>query len=203
MDEQQTNDNPGSIICPCQYCAEYITFIFNQAGTTMKCPRCSEITKLFVPITPIRSVERESSEDWKHIPHGAWENEPISEKQKGMFLLYGIHLKEGLTKGAAAKLIDLAIGSGATPSISSQAAGGRIFAKARLDALTTEISKAIRVIGDETAPITQLKETKKKVKQSVKELTDIIDKRIEGIQSTNRDQRSAILIQSLRDRGLI
>ena len=175
----------------------------------IKCPHCFEATKLFVPITPIVTVqttqiaESKSSEDWKHIPHGEWENEPMSEKQKGMFLLYGIHLKDGLTKGAAARLIDSAITSGATPSISNQAAGGKIFAKARLEELTNEISKAILVIGDETAPISKLKETKKKVKISVKELTDMIDKRIVGVQSTNRDHRSAILIQSLRDRGLI
>lgn len=119
---------------------------------------------------------------------GPWMDEPMTEKQKAMFILYGMQPKDGMTKGEAAQLIDAAINSGIRPNNETQSKVGELFWKIRLNDVIKEISDSTKTVGDETATITSLKITKRNVKATFKTLTDIIDRRIETIQNINREE---------------
>ena len=174
--------------CPCQHCNGHIEFDVSYAGMSVKCPHCFEPTRLFIPQTPLAQEAELATRHAPNIETGAWVNDPMTEKQKAMFVLYGIALKDGLTKGEASKLIDNAIQSGIEPNKENQLKGNELFGKIRLNEIVGEITEAIKIIGDETATITKLKEAKKRVKISVKSLTDIIDRRIEDKQAENREK---------------
>jgi phage FluMu protein Com len=188
--------------CPCQHCNGHIEFDVSYAGMSVKCPHCFETAKLFVPEIPLAKETNVATHHVANIEDEAWMNDPMTEKQKAMFVLYGITLKEGLTKGEAAKLIDNAIQSGIKPNKENQLMGSELFGKIRLNEIVEEITEAIKIISDETVTITKLKETKKSVKESVKSLTDIIDRRIENKQEENREVRYQKTSQWLKEHGL-
>ena len=77
-----------------------------------------------------------------------------------------------------------------------------IFWKVRLNELVEEINHALMAIGNESVTITSLKETKKRVKESVRNLTDVIDKRIETIQGINREAKYERTSEWLRQHGI-
>jgi gas vesicle protein len=56
-------------------------------------------------------------------------------------------------------------------------------------------------ISDETATIKTLKETKKKLKESVQNFTELIDRRIDTIQDANREIRYEKTSDWLKERG--
>ena len=107
----------------------------------------------------------------------------MSDKQKAMCVLYGLEVHTPLTKGQAATIIDEAVLSGVKPTPENQAKAGVLFGHIRLKQIVQELTEAINIIGNEDANITTLKEAKKSIKDSVKALTDIIDKRIAGVRS--------------------
>jgi hypothetical protein len=197
----------------CERCQGKIEFDAEYAGVSIKCPHCFELTRLIPdesltqsaappvvqstppPIPPI-------PQPYNQIPDGPWMNAPMSEKQKAMLLLYGINFREGLTKGEASKLIDDAVQSGAKPTNENQTRAAEIFWKVRLNELVEEINSALTAIGNESATITSLKETKKRVKESVRSLTNVIDRRIQTIQDINREARYERDSEWLRQHGI-
>jgi gas vesicle protein len=130
-----------------------------------------------------------------------WKSDPMSEKQKAMLILYGVIFKEGLTKGEASQLIENAINSGAKPTVETQAKAGEIWGNYRMTKIVEEMAKAIDVISNESVTIKTLKETKKKVKESVSDFTELIDRRIETLQDVNREIRYEKTSDWLKEHG--
>jgi hypothetical protein len=192
----------------CEHCNGHIECDYDHSGVSVKCPHCFEVTKL-IPLQTQSSVPEQTTEsksDVDHfkdaIPAGEWMREPMSDKQKAMFILYGIPLKDGLTKGDASALIDNAIQAGIKPSKVNQAKASDLFGRIRVSETIDEINDAIRVIGDETATIKELKETKKKLKESIRKITELIDMRIQTNQDENREVRYEKTAQWLREHGI-
>jgi gas vesicle protein len=186
----------------CERCQGKIEFDAEYAGVSIKCPHCFEITRLIPDESLSVAPEPERNPTTNNqIPDGPWVNEPMSEKQKAMLTLYGINFREGLTKGEASKLIDDTVQTGAKPTNENQTRAAELFWKIRLNELVEEINGALTVIGNESETITSLKETKKRVKNSVRNLTDVIDKRIETIQNINREARHERTSEWLRQHG--
>ncbi len=196
--------------CSCEHCNGHIEFDDSFAGVPIVCPHCGSETKLRIqeslptpkiqpkttPIPPLPKTTPAIQQDTPHhsfsfqndIMPGPWMDEPMTEKQKAMFILYGMQPKDGMTKGEAAQLIDAAINSGIRPNNETQSKVGELFWKIRLNDVIKEISDSTKTVGDETATITSLKITKRNVKATFKTLTDIIDRRIETIQNINREE---------------
>lgn len=124
----------------------------------------------------------------------------MTEKQKGMFLLYEIPMQEGLSKRDAAILIDRAINT-TRPSIEGQRKASAVWGNYRLTKIIEEMTKAIEVLGDEATTVKKLKDTKRKVKEVVQSFTEMIDKRIETIQVENREIRYEKTDEWLKKRG--
>lgn len=164
----------------CQFCKGHIEYDSAYSGFSVKCPHCSSVTKL-VPDeavstpSPVPSPLPRQNE----VPEGPWVNDPMSDKQRAMLILHGVKFREPMTKGEASRLIDEALRSSPYPTNENQTKAAELFWKIRLNELVKDINDAITIVGDETATITKLRETKKAIKLSVSNLTDIIDKRIE------------------------
>ena len=167
--------------CSCQYCAGHLEFDDSHVDTVIKCPHCGNNTRLY------RSRQLSDSPvslpSQFPVPDGSWVDKPMSDKQKAMCVLYGLEVHTPLTKGQAATIIDEAVLSGVKPTPENQAKAGVLFGHIRLKQIVQELTEAINIIGNEDANITTLKEAKKSIKDSVKALTDIIDKRIAGVRS--------------------
>ena len=195
--------------CACKHCRGHIEFDDGIAGLPIVCPHCGSETNLYIPDAPlpIPKIQAETPPTIHGLENdimpGKWMDEPMSEKQKAMFILYGIESKDGVTKGEASQLIDNAMLAGTKPTNETQSKAGELFGKIRLNEIVIEITDAITIIGDETVTIKTLKVTKRNVKESVKKLTDIIDKRIETIQNQNREVRFEKTSEWLKERGLM
>src|ERR1700722_3620647 len=106
----------------CEHCNGGIEFDSGYAGITIVCPHCGSETKLLVSNEIGQSSKIQSEQGVNNtnadcdVLLGKWENEPMTEKQKAMFVLYGIVIRNGLTKGEASKLIEVAKQSGAAPT---------------------------------------------------------------------------------------
>ena len=191
--------------CSCQHCNGHIEFDNSHDGLSVKCPHCFEITKLVAPpAEPIAepAAQPRAGNNFRNSFMGdEWKSEPMSEKQKAMLILYGVIFKEGLTKGEASQLIDNAINSGAKPTVETQAKAGEIWGNYRLTKVVEEMTNAIEIISDDRATIKTLKETKKKLKESVQNFTELIDRRIETLQDVNREQRYEKTSEWLKERG--
>jgi hypothetical protein len=189
----------------CENCNGHIEFDVQYAGVSIKCPHCFTNTKL-IPEAPIPTppeIKHSTTFGYNHIPEGDWVKDPASEKQKAMLMLYGINIPQGLTKGEASSLIDSAVQAGEKPTNENQTRAAELFWKIRLNELVEEINDSLKTIGDETVTITALKETKKKVKESVRNLTDVIDKRIQTIQDINRETKYQRNSEWLRQHGMM
>lgn len=127
----------------------------------------------------------------------------MTDKQRAMFALYGIRSTGDTTKGKAANLIDAAKQSQPIPTAENQIIAAELFGKVRLDEVVDEIQEAIKIIANPKATIVSLKDAKRNVKSSVKNLTDIIDRRIEENKNANAEARATKTTQWLKERGYL
>jgi hypothetical protein len=162
------------------------------------------VTRLFIPETPIASAnpkpesEVRINEEGDLIFGGKWINDPMTEKQKGMFILYGIELKEGLTKGDASSLIDAAKKSGVVPTEVNKIKCEKIFEsinkeeeKKKLKQIAKNVSDLIRKIQKRKVSIEELNDIKQFLEDDYADIQDFIDSRITEIEeveeSNNED----------------
>jgi hypothetical protein len=80
--------------CACQYCKGHIEFDAGYAGLPIVCPHCGSETKLYVPEAPLppptiksEAISTDVGAGCDVLP-GKWMEEPMTEKQKAMFVRY-------------------------------------------------------------------------------------------------------------------
>ena len=113
----------------------------------------------------------------------------MTEKQKAMFVLYGIRLKEGLTKGMASELIDQAKQLGVIPTEESQEKANKLFrtierqeAKEKFKSLGKEIQDGIKTIQSRKTKLDELEDLKERFEAIFSDLDDMIQTRIDEIE---------------------
>jgi hypothetical protein len=177
--------------CFCQQCNGHIEFDEGYAGMPIICPHCGSGTNLFIPSGPLPppkikpKINLENTGAGCDVLPGQWMDDPMSEKQKAMFVLYGIPLAEGLTKGDAATLIDNVKKSGNPPSEENQARAEKLFnaiegnaKKDRLKEVGGDFSEVIRLVQRKKTTVKELQGVKEKFEELCQELAEIIDDRI-------------------------
>lgn len=119
----------------------------------------------------------------------------MTDKQKAMFVLYGLVIKDGLTKGQASKLIETAKQSGLRPTDENQKQADKLFetigrqeAKDKLKELSKQVADGIKAIQNKKATIEEMEELKERLEEVFQELSGIIDNRIDEIDQAECDK---------------
>ena len=165
--------------CSCQHCNGHIEFDSEYAGKSVKCPHCFELTVLTASPEQIALTQKLHSQT--DVLEGKWTHDPMSDKQKAMFALYGINLVEGLTKGEATKLISQAKDSGIVPTDDQKREADKYFALADLHHATTTLEKALSLLERNDCAMRDLKEAKKQIKEAVSTFVGRIDGKVEEL----------------------
>jgi hypothetical protein len=189
--------------CACQYCKGHIEFDGAYAGFRIVCPHCGSETKLLIPETPLPELETKqvtSNPDasvGRDVLPGPWMDELMSEKQKAMFVLYGLSFTERMTKGEAAKIIDVTKKSGAKPTEENSKRAEKLFlsieqkeSKKRLKELGEEVFDAIKIIQAKDTTIKQLEILRSKLEDIFKEIFDKLQGRIDEIDQEECDREN-------------
>ena len=132
------------------------------------------------------------------VPPGKWSEELMSEKQKAMFILYGINQVEGLTKGQASKLIETAKQLGVRPTEENQKKADKLFAaidrqqaKDKLKSLGKEVADGIKLIQSTRAKSSQMTELKERFEEIFAELAEAIDDRFYELDEAECEKANA------------
>ena len=190
------------IKCSSQHCSGRIEFDEAYVGLPIVCPHCGSETKL-LPDSPSQTslsqpeIASSNLTVGTDVLPGPWMDEPMSEKQRAMLVLYGIGVTEGLTKGEASMLIDQAKQSGVHPTERNSKEAGKLFDKIdrqerkdRLKRIAEIVADATKAIQRKKATISQLEALKDEVEDVFQELTEAIENRIADINQEECDREN-------------
>jgi len=189
--------------CFCQQCNGHIEFDAGYAGMPIACPHCGSQTILSIATEPLppskirpETTPTETETGCDVLP-GPWMKEPMTEKQKGMFTLYGIPLEEAITKGDASKLIDEAKRSGIQPTEKSQAQAEKIFRAAELDstkeklkAMCADFLEIVRRMHQKKTTSKELEGFKLRFQQISEDFNEILEARFYQVDEEECDRKN-------------
>ena len=161
----------------CEHCQGNIEFDNAHLGMSVKCPHCFVPTRLVVAASPspqsmLEESTAQATSKGYEVPPRTWEDRPMTEKQKAMFVLYDIAIKDGFTRGEASELIDEAKESGVIPSEANQAKADRLFRKIEFDAAKQQLKDLCETFSSIAKKVMQGKITSAEIEELKSEFQD-------------------------------